>query len=181
MDSVIEIHGKKFELYINADSIAQRITEIASALKNDFSQLKPVFLGVLNGSFMFFSDLMKQIEFECEMEFVKTVSYHGTQSTGKVKDIFGVPQNLENRNIIIIEDVIDTGLTMKYLVDELQTLKPQSISICTLLLKPEAIKEEIPEIKHIGFSIPNEFVVGYGLDYDGLGRNLTEIYKAGLI
>ncbi|MFN0255215.1 hypoxanthine phosphoribosyltransferase [Pedobacter ureilyticus] len=178
METNISVHQKEFELFLEEETIAKRIRLMAIQLNIDYENRNPLFIGVLNGSFLFLADLMKEIELSCETEFIKIASYHGTNSTGTVKDALGMPQNLKGRDIIIVEDIIDSGLTMKYILSKIYEQEPASVTVCSLLFKPDALKEEIKELNYIGFEIPNEFVVGYGLDYDGLGRNLNHIYRA---
>ncbi len=178
METKVTVHQKEFELLLEEDTIAKRIRLLAIQLNVDYENRKPVFVGVLNGSFLFMADLMKEVNLSCETEFIKVTSYHGTNSTGEIKDAFGMPSNLQDRDIIIVEDIIDSGLTMKYILSKIYEQEPASVSVCTLLFKPDALKEEIQELDYVGFEIPNEFVVGYGLDYDGLGRNLNHIYRA---
>ncbi|MDQ8003664.1 MAG: hypoxanthine phosphoribosyltransferase [Pedobacter sp.] len=178
METNVTVHDKEFELLLEEEAIAKRIRLMAIQLNVDYENRNPVFIGVLNGSFLFIAELMKEIDLACETEFVKVASYHGATSTGAVKDAFGMPQNLKDRDIIIVEDIIDSGLTMKYILSKIHEQEPASVAICTLLFKPDALKEEVENLSYIGFEIPNEFVVGYGLDYDGLGRNLNHIYRA---
>lgn len=178
METNVTVHQKEFELLLEEETIAKRIRLLAIQLNVDFENRNPIFIGVLNGSFLFLADLMKEVRLDCEMEFMKITSYHGTNSTGTVKDALGMPNNLKDRDVIIVEDIIDSGLTMKYILSKVHEQQPASVSVCTLLFKPDALKEEIPELTYVGFEIPNEFVVGYGLDYDGLGRNLNHIYRA---
>lgn len=178
METKVTVHQKQFELLLEQETIAKRIRLLAIQINVDYENRKPIFLGVLNGSFLFLADLMKEVELDCETEFVKIASYHGTSSSGAIKDALGMPTNLENRDVIIVEDIIDSGLTMKYILSKIYEQEPASVAVCTLLFKPDALQEEIQELSYIGFEIPNEFVVGYGLDYDGLGRNLNHIYRA---
>lgn len=178
METNISVHQKDFELFLEEETIAKRIRLMAIQLNVAYEGKKPLFIGVLNGSFLFMADLMKEIDLPCETEFVKIASYHGTGSTGAVKDVLGMPQNLKGRDLVIVEDIIDSGLTMKYILSKIYEQEPASVAVCALLFKPEALKEEIKELNYIGFEIPNQFVVGYGLDYDGLGRNLNHIYSA---
>lgn len=178
METKITVHQKEFGLFLEEETIAKRIRLMAIQLNVDYENRTPIFIGVLNGSFLFMADLMKEIELSCEVEFVKVASYHGTSTTGKINDLLGLPQNLKDRDVIIVEDIVDSGLTMKYLLTKLYEQQPASVSICALLFKSAALKEELGELRYIGFDIPNEFVVGYGLDYDGLGRNLRNIYSA---
>lgn len=178
METNVQVHDKEFELLLEEDTIAKRIRLMAIQLNVDYENREPLFIAVLNGSFLFMADLMKEINLPCETEFIKVSSYHGTSSGGSVKDMMGMPTNIKGRDIIIVEDIIDTGLTMQYILAEIYKLEPASVTVCSLLFKPEALKVELPELTYVGFEIPNEFVVGYGLDYDGLGRNLNHIYRA---
>lgn len=160
------------------DMISKRTRLIGIQLNVDFENRCPVFIGVLNGSFLFMADLLKEINIACEVGFIKVASYHGTESTGKIKEAFGLPEDLKDRDVILVEDIVDTGLTLKYILEKVYAQNPASVTVCSLLFKPAALKEPIEELKYVGFEIPNEFVVGYGLDYDGLGRNLKDIYRA---
>jgi hypoxanthine phosphoribosyltransferase len=174
----IQIADKEFEILLENDQITKRTRLIAIQIDVDYESRCPVFVGVLNGSFIFMADLLKEITIACEVEFIKVSSYSGTESTGQIKEILGLPANLHNRDVILVEDIIDTGLTLTYILKELLQQKPASVSVCTLLLKPDVLKAKIDELEYVGFEIANEFVVGYGLDYDGLGRNLKDIYRA---
>lgn len=178
METKVNIHQKEFELLLEKDAIAKRIRLMAIQLNIDYEDRSPMFIGVLNGSFLFMADLMKEITIPCEVEFVKVASYRGTNSSGTVKEILGIPDHLKDRDIIIVEDIIDSGITMKYIVDKVSAQDPASVAVCSLLFKPAALKQELQGLTYIGFEIANDFVVGYGLDYDGVGRNLNHIYKA---
>jgi len=174
--ATIQILDKSFVPYIDAEKIQARIAEIAQDINQKFAGKKPVFLAILNGSFMFASDLFKRITIESEISFVKLVSYQGTSSSGTIKKALGLETQLNNRHVIIIEDIVDTGNTMASFIPDLQQSGAASITLATLLHKPEATVQNI-QIDYCGFSIPDKFVVGYGLDYDQLGRNLPEIYQ----
>ncbi len=174
----IQIHDKNFEILLDNDMIAKRTRLIGIQLNVDYETRCPVFIGVLNGSFLFMADLLKEVNVACEVGFIKVASYHGTESTGKIKEAFGLPDDLHNRDVIVVEDIVDTGLTLQYILEKVHAQKPASVTVCSLLFKPAALKKPIEELKYVGFEIPNEFVVGYGLDYNGLGRNLREIYRA---
>ncbi|WP_410222055.1 hypoxanthine phosphoribosyltransferase [Pedobacter sp.] len=174
----IEIHQKAFELFLDADTIAKRIRLLAIQLNLDYESKIPVFVGVLNGSFLFLADLIKEINIPCEIEFIKVSSYKGQESTGTLTQSFALPTNLKNRHVILVEDIVDTGFTINNLVNKVKEYKPASLATCTLLFKPEALKEKIDPLTYIAFEIPPAFVVGYGLDFDGLGRNLKDIYRA---
>jgi hypoxanthine phosphoribosyltransferase len=173
---MIKIKGKEFVPFINAKEIDNRLEAIGAQISLDYKDETPVLIGVLNGSFMFLSDLVKYLNISTEISFIKIASYSGIGSTGKVTDLIGLESELEGRRVIIIEDVIDTGLSMNHLVKTIQSKNPKSIAIATLLFKPDALKYSI-DIDYIGFKIENKFVVGYGLDYDGMGRNIPAIYQ----
>lgn len=173
---VIEVNGKHFEPFIDEQSIADAVKRISEDINQHYEGKNPLFIGVLNGVFMFASDLMKNISIPCEISFIKVSSYTGTSSSGSVKQLIGLHQSVENREIIILEDIVDTGKTMKVLLDLLWAENPKSIAIATLLHKPEASIENIA-LDYVGLVIENKFVVGYGLDFDGFGRNLKELYK----
>jgi hypoxanthine phosphoribosyltransferase len=167
-----------FELSIPYASIEKRVGEIAAQISSDYSGRVPVVVGVLNGSFLFMADLVKQIEMPIEVTFAKLASYHGgTSTTRKVRDDFDLTVDIKGRDVILVEDIVDTGNTIHYLIEKFKFREPASISICTLLLKPDALERTIPELKYTGFEIANDFVVGYGLDYKELGRNLKGIFK----
>ena len=173
--SIVKIKDKTFKTSISQEEIQQRIKEVAARINKDMEGKNPLFLGVLNGAFMFAADLMREITIPCEISFVKLASYQGTTSTGKVKEIFGINEDLTDRTVIIIEDIVDTGLTMAHMLDVLKQQNPASIDICTLLLKPGKLQVDL-DIRYCCMEIPNDFIVGYGLDYDGYGRNTRDIY-----
>jgi hypoxanthine phosphoribosyltransferase len=176
MSSELTIHGKKFIPYLTEADLDRAVKEIAKKINADFEGKKPLFLAVLNGSFMFASDLMKKIEIDCELSFVKLASYHGMQSSGEIKELIGLSDNINNRHVIVLEDIVDTGSTLGHLMDVLKTHETASLSIATLLLKPDVFKKKYP-LHYVGIEIPNKFVVGYGLDYNESGRNLKAIYQ----
>jgi hypoxanthine phosphoribosyltransferase len=171
----IKVKDLQFEPFISNHLIEARVTELANRLTVDYHGKNPLFLSVLNGSFMFTSDLMKSFLSPCEISFIKLASYEGTESTGNIQTLIGLNNQIENRDIVIIEDIVDTGNTVKKILDLVKDHKPASVKILTLLFKPEAFQEDF-EIDYVGFEIENKFVVGYGLDYDGYGRNLDQIY-----
>ena len=167
-----------FELSISYSSIEKRVDEIAAQISTDYSGRTPVMVGILNGSFLFIADLVKQIEMPIEVTFAKLASYHGgTSTTRNIRDDFDLAIDIKGRDIILVEDIVDTGNTIYYLIEKLKVRGPASIAVCTLLLKPQALERTIPELKYTGFEIPNDFVVGYGLEYKELGRNLKGIFK----
>lgn len=172
---VVKVHDKTFRLSIPEEKIMEAVDSLARQISLDYSDKDPLFLAVLNGAFVFASDLFKRISFPCSISFVKIASYAGTSTTGNVKRLIGLNEDLKGREIVIIEDIIDSGTSMKYLLEELKKLNPLNIRIASLLFKPEAFREDYT-IDYIGISIPNDFIVGYGLDYNGYGRNLRQIY-----
>jgi hypoxanthine phosphoribosyltransferase len=174
----IQIDDKDFELLIEYDQIKKRIRLIGIQLNVDYDNRVPVFIGVLNGSFLFLADLMKEVTISSEVTFVKVSSYDGDKNTGEIKQQIGLQMDLKDRDVVIVEDIVDTGATLHFLLDLIRKQHPASICVCTLLLKPKSLKETMEEITYVGFEIPDEFVVGYGLDYKGLGRNLKDIYRA---
>lgn len=172
--SIVTLKDKQFKPYINSEQIEVAVKKVAQQINTDLKNELPLFIAVLNGSFMFAADLMKQIEIPCEISFVKMASYHGTESTGKVNELIGLNQNIEGRTVVVIEDIVDTGNTIEKLTSMLKDKKVKSFKIATALFKPSVYKKDI-KIDYVGIEIPNDFVVGYGLDYDGLGRNLKDI------
>ena len=173
--ATIDIKDKTFETLIPEEEIMRRVKTVADRISNDLKGKKPLLLGVLNGSFIFAADLMRMLTIESEISFVKMTSYQGTESTGKVKKLVGLNEDIEGRTVVIVEDIVDSGLTMEKIIEYLKEFKPAEIHICTLLLKPDNLKRNL-DIEYIAMEIPNDFIVGYGLDYDGLGRNLRDIY-----
>lgn len=173
---MVKLHDLEFEPYISEEEIIKAIEEISLKLNKDFVDKKPVFLGVLNGSFMFASEIIKRFNGDCEVSFVKMGSYEGTESTGNVKTLLGLNQQLKGRHVVLLEDIVDTGNTLVELDKILKEAEVEDYKVVTLFYKPEAYKKNIP-VKYRGMEIPNEFIVGFGLDYNGLGRNLTQVYK----
>jgi hypoxanthine phosphoribosyltransferase len=176
MSNTWALKDKVFEKYISSEEIQAAIRVLATRINQEMQDKDPVFIVVLNGAFIFASDLLKKIKIDCEIAFVKLSSYSGTQSTGKVKEVMGLDIELKDRYVIIIEDIVDTGLTLEGFLKTVRKMGPADVKIATCLLKPDALKMKFP-IDYLCFSIPNEFVVGYGLDYDGFGRNSSDIYK----
>jgi hypoxanthine phosphoribosyltransferase len=172
----VKIVDREFKLFISATEIYRNINRMAREINRDLSDKEVVFIGVLNGSFMFASELYKHIDFMSKITFLKLASYHGTQSTGAVKRLIGINESLENKVIVIMEDIVDTGNTLEDLMHQLAEYNPSSIKVATLLFKKEAYTKTIP-IDYIGLEIPNAFIVGFGLDYNGYGRNLEDIYQ----
>lgn len=171
----ITLKDKSFVPYITSDKILDSVKQVANRINDELASENPLFLVVLNGSFMFAADLLKEISFPCEISFIKLASYHGTSSTGTVTEMIGLTEEIKGRTVVIIEDIVDTGITIEKLVNLLYKKEVKQIKIASFLLKPDAYKKDI-NIDYVGMKIPNDFVVGYGLDYDGLGRNMKEIY-----
>lgn len=173
--SVVQILDKKFKTSIPAPEIKERVKAVAERINNDLKDKNPLFLAVLNGSFIFAADLMREITIPSEISFVKLASYQGTTSTGKITEVIGINEDLSGRCIVIVEDIVDTGLTMKRMLETLGTRSPAEIHICTLLVKPDKLQVDL-NIEYAAMKIPNDFIVGYGLDYNQQGRNLPDIY-----
>lgn len=173
--SVVKIHGREFVKSISREEIAAQVKRVAERINKDYAGKRPLLLGVLNGCFMFVSDLMKELEIECEISFVKFSSYQGTDTTGAVNQVMGLNESIEGRDVIIVEDIVDTGLTMHNMLQTLAESKPASLAIASLFLKPARLRVPV-EVRYSAFEIPDRFIVGYGLDYDGLGRNLPDVY-----
>ncbi len=173
--STVKVKDKTFRTFIPEAEILQRVKAVADKLNEDMKDKNPLFLAVLNGSFMFAADLMRMITIPCEISFVKLASYQGTVSSGKIKEVIGINEDLKGRTVVIVEDIVDTGFTMKRMLEQLGTREPESLHICTLLLKPGKLQVPL-NIEYAAMEIPNDFIVGYGLDYDQQGRNLRDIY-----
>ena len=174
--SEIWVKDKKFSLFLTESEILKGIENVAENIKRDLKEKDPLFICVLNGAFMFASDLIKQLDFPCELSFIRLKSYEGTKTGGKVKEIYGLIEDINNRHVVILEDIIDTGYTIYSLTDKLSKKKPASLQVATLLFKPDALQLAIKP-DYVAIHIPNDFIVGYGLDYEGHGRNLRSIYK----
>ncbi|MEK7226486.1 MAG: hypoxanthine phosphoribosyltransferase [Bacteroidota bacterium] len=174
--AVIQVHDKSFETYLSDTVIQKRVKELAMAINTDYAGKKPLFIAILNGSFMFASDLFKNLDIEAELCFIKLASYKGMKSSGKVVTSIGLEEDLFGKEVIIVEDIVDTGKTLHRFLPKLVHQQPKSLKIAAFLHKPEATEYPLT-LDYVGFEIPNKFVVGYGLDYDGLGRNLKEIYQ----
>lgn len=172
---MIQVKDKSFEVFLPHEQLLKRIEAMASQISADYAAKEPLFVVVLNGAFIFAADLFKHITIPCQISFIRVASYHATQSTGKLTELIGLQENIENRHVVIVEDIVDTALTMSQLVAQLATRQPASLEVATLLCKREAMQTQIG-LKYVGFDIPDRFVVGYGLDYDGLGRNLRDLY-----
>ncbi len=173
---VIQVLDKKFQPYLKAEEIHEQIAKLAARINEDYAGKRPLFIAILNGSFMFAADLFKELTIEAEICFIKLASYKGTKSTGNVITSIGLDEPLKDRHVVIVEDIVDTGKTLSEFLPQLKDQQPQSLKIAALLHKPEAMVFPLT-IDYLGFSVPNKFLLGYGLDYDGLGRNLKEIYQ----
>ena len=173
--SIVKIKDKTFQTSITEAEIRSRIKELAQQISQDMDGKTPLFLGVLNGAFIFAADLMREMTTPCEISFVKLASYQGTTSTGTIHEVLGINEDLSGRTVIIVEDIVESGLTMKRMIESIGTRNPASVHICTLFFKPEKLKEEL-NLDYVAFRIPDDFIVGYGLDYDGLGRELKDVY-----
>jgi len=174
--ALIKVGDLSFVPFISHSQILKRISEIGTLINLEYEDKNPIFVPILNGAFMFASDLLKEICVPCEVSFVKVSSYHGAESSGDVKEIFGIQTDIKGRHVILVEDIIDTGLTMEKLVEMFNKYKPASLSIAALFVKPESVKVEL-NITWCGFEIENKFIVGYGLDYNAQGRNLRDVYQ----
>ena len=175
MENKVKLQDRTFKVMISAEQIDKAVAEVASKLNDRYAGKQPIIVGVLSGSVLFMSDLVRKIEFNSELSFVKLSSYEGTQSTGKVRMDLGLGVDIKDRDVIIVEDIVETGHSMKHLLDYLADFKPRSVAICTLFFKPEKFQYDYP-IEYVALPIGNEFIVGYGLDYNQLGRNLKDIY-----
>ncbi|WP_026462930.1 phosphoribosyltransferase [Adhaeribacter aquaticus] len=172
----VKIHDKTFQIYISERQILQTVEVLAARISHDYKHKRPLFLAVLNGAFMFASDLLKEVSINCEISFVKLSSYEDMGSTGHVTEVIGLKEDISQRHVIILEDIVDSGRTLYGLQNTLADMYPASVEIAALLVKPDALQHPL-QVKYTGRSIPNDFVVGYGLDYNGLGRNLRDLYK----
>lgn len=172
----VKIKDKEFALFIPETKILEQISRVAEEINRDLADKNPLFVCVLNGAFMFAADLMKRVNISSEISFVKLSSYKGTTSTGKLKELIGLQEDIEGRSIVIVEDIVDTGHTMVSVIEQLMQKKPADVRVATLLYKPNALKVEL-KLDYVAMEIPNDFILGYGLDYDGYGRNLPDIYK----
>jgi hypoxanthine phosphoribosyltransferase len=172
----IKIHDKNFTPLIGQSNLRKRIGQLGKQISKDYNGKELIVIGVLNGSFVFMADLCREISLPISMSFIKIKSYEGTKTSGNVKSIMGLEEELEGKNVLIVEDIVDTGISMNFLISEISAMNPTKISIATLLFKPIAFRFNY-NLDYVGFEIPNKFVVGYGLDYDGLGRNIPSIYQ----
>jgi hypoxanthine phosphoribosyltransferase len=171
-----KIHDKEFELFIPNARISEVVSEMAARISRDLAGRDVIFMGILNGAFMFAAELIKQITPDCQITFLKLASYAGTSSTGTVKRLIGINEDIKDKTVVILEDIVDTGITLENIIKQLKGYEPREIRVATLLLKPDAYLKDI-KVDYVGIKIPNDFVVGFGLDYKGYGRNLPDIYR----
>lgn len=173
---MVKVKDKEFEISISSASIDAAVQRMAEEINHDYTDKSPLFLAILNGSFVFAADLIRKITIPCQISFVKLASYSGTTSTNQVREMIGLNEEIAGRHVIILEDIVDSGITLDHLIRDLEKLKPADIKVACFTFKPEAFQKTF-RIDYLGISIPNDFIVGYGLDYDGFGRNLPDIYK----
>ena len=173
---IVQVLDKKFSLYISKEQIRERVKEVAVEIEKDLKDKNPLFLVILNGSFVFGADLLREMNFPCEITFIRMSSYEGTSTTGEVKQVIGLRESIEGRTVVVVEDIIDTGYTMKEMLRILTEKNPEDIYVTSLFVKPDNLKVDV-KIDYRCFDIDNDFIVGYGLDYDHYGRNLPDIYK----
>ncbi|MCD8266964.1 MAG: hypoxanthine phosphoribosyltransferase [Prevotellaceae bacterium] len=172
----ISVKDKRFAVSVPASRIGQEVRRVAGEIDRDYAGREPLFLAVLNGAFMFAADLLRLLSVPCRLSFVKLRSYRGLESRGEVSQLIGLGESIEGRDVIVVEDIVDTGLTMSRLLEGLRQMGPASLSVCTLLLKPGKLLHSV-DISYCALRVPDDFVVGYGLDYEGLGRNYADIYS----
>ena len=175
MANVIQVKDKQFAVSIPEEKIREQVKRVAAEINRDYAGQHPIFLAVLNGSFIFAADLLREVTLPCEVSFVRLASYEGMDSTGEIREIMGLNVDITGRPVIVVEDIVDTGLTMAHMLETLRKQNPAHIDICTLLLKPGKLQVNL-DIRYCCMEIPNDFIVGYGLDYDGYGRNTKDIY-----
>ncbi len=174
-EKMVRIHDKNFKISISQEEIQKAVSELAEKINHDLKYTNPLFICVLNGAFMFAGDLMKSINFPCEITFVKLSSYDALTTTGKVKEIIGLNESVVGRNVVVVEDIVDTGITMEKILMSLSSKGAKDVKVATFFQKPEALQRDI-KVDYVAMKIPNDFIVGYGLDFDGYGRNLADIY-----
>ncbi len=172
----VQLHDKYFEPFISESELSTAIDRLAEKVQAAYQGKRPLFIGVLNGAYFFASELLQRLDLECEITFVKVASYHGTRSTGAVDQLIGLNERIEGRHVVVVEDIVDSGLTVRHIMDILAERHPASVAVATLLFKPDAYKQDVP-IGYVAMPIPYAFVVGSGLDHDGLGRNLRGIFR----
>ena len=175
-ENLIQVRDKQFRLSISEDIIQKEVTRIAEQMNRELAKRDPIFLGILNGAFMFAGDLYKQLTFPCQITFLKLASYSGTHTTGSVKQLIGINLDLKDRCVVVLEDIVDTGITLETIIRQLSGYEPEEIRVATFLHKRDATIREV-KLDYVGIRIPNDFIIGYGLDYEGYGRNFREIYQ----
>jgi len=173
---IVKIKDKSFRISIRETEIKQRVKTLAEEMSHDLEGKNPLFLAVLNGAFIFAADLMREMTIPCEISFVKLASYQGTTSTGKVQEVIGINEDLEGRTVVILEDIVESGQTMKRMVEQVGTRNPASVKICALFFKPDKLQENL-SLDYVAFNIPDDFILGYGLDYDQAARGLKHVYS----
>ena len=176
MKKLVTAKDLAFETFITKEKIAERVRILGQEISRKHAANRPLFIGVMNGAFMFIADLIRHFEHDCEIAFVRLSSYKGTESSGKIETVYGLEMEVKGRHIIVVEDIVDSGRTLHYFLDYLKQQNPETVELASLLLKPEALQFPV-QLDYLGFEIPEKFVIGYGLDYDGLGRNLEDIYQ----
>jgi len=176
MEQIVQVKDKRFRRFISEEKIQEAVARMAARMNQDLAAKDPIFLGILNGAFMFASDLYKQLEFPCQITFLKLASYSGTRSSGTVKQLIGINLDIRDRVVVVLEDIVDSGITLDTIMRQLSGYGPAELLVATLLHKPDAAVREV-SIDYVGLEIPNDFILGYGLDYDGYGRNFREIYQ----
>jgi len=174
--SIKKVHNKEFEIYIPNSEIRKVISEMARRINEDLAGRDVIFLGILNGAFMFASDLFREVTLDCQISFLKLASYAGTSSTGTVKRLIGINEDIYRKTVVILEDIVDTGVTLDNIIKQLKGYEPAEIRVATMLFKPAAYTKDM-KLDYVGIEIPDDFVLGYGLDYQGYGRNLADLYK----
>lgn len=172
----VQVKDKEFSLYISGEKIKKQVKRVATSINEELAEKRPLFLVVLNGAFMFAADLLREIDIPCEVSFVRVSSYEGTSSTGNIKELIGLNENIEGRTLVIVEDIIDSGITMREMLRMLKEKNPADVRVASLFVKPDNLKVDL-DIHYRCFDIANDFIVGYGLDYDQEGRNLPDIYQ----
>lgn len=176
MSERVQLHDKEFTKYIDNDELQKAVAEVGQRMNEELGDKNPLFLVVLNGAFMFAADVLRTFKYDCDISFIKLSSYVGTKTTHTVREVIGLDTNVKDRTVVLVEDIIDTGITMDHIIQQMKAMEARDVKTATMLFKPDAIEKDFP-IDYVGMSIPNDFIVGYGLDYDGKGRNLADIYR----
>jgi hypoxanthine phosphoribosyltransferase len=176
MSERVQLHDKEFIKYIDNSDLQKAVAEVGQKMNKDLGDKNPLFLVVLNGAFMFAADVLRTFKYDCDISFIKLSSYVGTKTTHTVREVIGLDTNVKDRTVVLVEDIIDTGITMDHIIQQMKAMEARDVKTATMLFKPDAIEKDFP-IDYVGMSIPNDFIVGYGLDYDGKGRNLADIYR----